>query len=373
MQPVHYIIPTAGIGGAEKRFIELWCYLNEHQKQFDLRLIISEQLQEAISKNETLQILSKPYAHKIKTYLIDFNLRVIEFQQALYDVVCLYAAPTDILHFILSYPTFIYRLKHHKILYSLTESSFKNVNIKGKLLYLMNICRSTAADILDPVVHGQVRKWLFFKKNKIYLTPGSFVDASVFKPAENYQKENWFVYLGRFFWVKQVLELLKTLPEVCQKIDASGLGIKDYKFIFLGYGHQEEEVKAMLSQPEYRSLPIEVKMAHKPEEILARSKIFFSLQLRNNYPSKSLLEGVAAGNIPLVTDVGTTRMIADPAFSYYVPEYFSADAIAEQLITILSLDENSLQAKMKAARQFIVDHFTIQASASYYLKLYHKL
>ncbi len=373
MQPVHYIIPTSGIGGAEKRFIELWCYLSEHQKQYDLRLIISEELQASINKSETLSGLIKPYAGKIKTYRVDFNLPVIKFQQALYDVVCLHAAPTDILHFILSYPTFIYNIKHRKTVYSLTESSLQNVNIKGKLLYLLNISRAAQADILDPVVHGQVSKWLFFKRNKIHLTPGSFVDTDVFKPAENYKKENWFVYLGRFFWVKQVLELLKAIPEVCQRIDASGLAVKDYKFIFLGYGHQEEEVKAMLALPEYRSLPIEVKMAHKPEEILAKSKVFFSLQLRNNYPSKSLLEGVAAGNIPLVTDVGTTRMIADPAFSYYVPEYFSAAVIAEQLIAILSLDENSLQAKMKAARQFIIEHFTIQASANYYLKLYNNL
>jgi len=101
--------------------------------------------------------------------------------------------------------------------------------------------------------------------------------------------------------------------------------------------------------------------------------VFFSLQMRNNYPSKSLLEGIAAGNIPLVTDVGTTRLIARPEFSYYVPENFSADDIAGELLQILSLDETTLQEKMTAARTFISNNFTIQTSAAYYINLYKGL
>lgn len=202
------------------------------------------------------------------------------------------------------------------------------------------------------------------------MTPGSFVDTTIFKPSDNYQKENWFVFLGRFFYVKQVIQLLNVLPDVCRKLDAGG---HTYKFIFLGDGQLQPEMKKIILSPEFKGLPIEINWSNKPEEILAKSKVFFSLQMRNNYPSKSLLEGVAAGNIPLVTDVGTTRMIAKPAFSYYVPENFSANDIAGRLLDILALDETALQSKMKEAREFISNNFTIKTSAAYYTDLYKKI
>ena len=371
MRSVYYIIPTAGIGGAEKRFIELWCYLRQQQTAFDLNLIISEQLFEALKRNNKIYSLLQPHENKISTFRIDFNEPIIQFQKKLYRFVCEHTTSEDILHFILSFPTYIFPLKHSKTLYSLTESSLSIVNMKGRLLYLLNTLRSKYTDILDPVVYKQLSRYFFFKKNRIQLTPGSFTDTDIFKPADGYKKENWFVFLGRFFYVKQAIPLLKAVPEICEKLNASGF--TGFKFIFLGYAQQEQEMHDILNTPAYKGLPIEIKMTNNPEEILTKSKVFFSLQLRNNYPSKSLLEGLAAGNIPLVTDVGTTRMIAAPEFSFYVPEHFSANDIAIQLISILSLNEDSLHSKMNAARNFVINNFTIKASATYYTELYRKL
>ncbi|CAN5761452.1 hypothetical protein BH11BAC4_BH11BAC4_06970 [soil metagenome] len=370
MQSVFYIIPTAGIGGAEKRFIELCCYLWKNEPSFNFNLIISEQLFAAASSNKKLNEQLLFNQHKIKVYSISFNESVISFQQKLYSFVCEHTKSTDILHFVLSFPTYIFPLKHSNTVYSLTESSLDNVNIKGRLLYLLNVMRSKYADILDPVVHQKLCKYFFYKKKRILLTPGSFTDINLFKPTDDLKKENWFVFLGRFFFVKQVVELLKQIPAICEEIDAAGYS--GYKFIFIGYGQQAQEMQDILRSEIYKDLPIEIKMSNEPEAILAKSKVFFSLQLHNNYPSKSLLEGLAAGNIALVTDVGTTRIIAKPEFSYYVPEHFSATDIATQLISILSLSEDSLQMKLRSARSFIENNFTIQASAKYYTGLYRK-
>ena len=371
MRSVYYIIPTAAIGGAEKRFIELYCYLKQQETEFDFNLVISEQLQQAIKHNKTIYRIFQPHEQTVKLYSIDFDLPVIQFQKKLYSFVCEHTNKEDIIHFILSFPTYIFPLKHDRTVYSLTESSLGNVNIKGRILYLLNILRSKYTDILDPIVYEKVRKYFFYKRKRISITPGSFTDTDLFKPVDGYSKENWFVFLGRFFYVKQVVQLLQAIPEICKKLDAAG--ITGYKFIFLGYGQQEQEIQDIARSPEYKDLPVEIKMTNAPEEILAKSKVFFSLQLRNNYPSKSLLEGLAAGNIPLVTDVGTSRMIAKPDFSYYVPEHFSANDIATQLISILSLNEDSLQQKMKAARNFAENNFTIKASVKYYTELYRKL
>ena len=371
MRSVYYIIPTNGIGGAEKRFIELWCYLQQHKSQFDFHLIISEKLHSALKAIPEIDKILQPWSQKIITYRIDMNGSIWRSQKELYRFVCERTTADDILHFILSFPTFIFPLKHSKTIYTLTESSLQNVNIKGRVLYLINAFRAKYVDILDPGVHKKMSRYFFFKRNRITLTPGSFVDTNVFKPAVHQQKENWFAFLGRFFFVKQVIELLQAVPLLCKELDAAG--ITNYKFIFLGFGQLEHGMKKIMNQPEYKKLPIEIKMTNNPEMILAKSKVFFSLQLKNNYPSKSLLEAMASGNIPLVTDVGTTRMMAAPEFSYYVPEHFSAADIANQLISILSLDEKSMQIKMKAARDFVIENFSINNSAVYYSHLYKKL
>lgn len=371
MQSVYHIIPTTGIGGAEKRFIELWCYLQRNEKQFNFYLVITGELHAALKAIPEIDKVLQPWENKIIIYQNDRNGSVLRSQKELYRFVCKRTTANDIIHFILSFPTFIFPLKHNKTIYSLTESSLMNVNIKGRMLYLLNALRATYVDILDPGVHKKISRYFFFKRKRIMLTPGSFVDTNVFKPSDDHQKENWFVFLGRFFFVKQVIGLLISVPEICQKLDAAG--ITDYKFIFLGFGQQENDMKLIMQQPAYKSLPIEIKRTNNPEKILARSKIFFSLQLKNNYPSKSLLEAMAAGNIPLVTDVGTTRMMAAPEFSYYVPENFSASDIARQLLSILSMDDASMQLKMNAARNFANKKFGINSSADYYSSIYKKL
>jgi len=370
MRSVHYIIPTAAIGGAEKRFIELWAYLRENQQEFNVRLVISAQLYSAIQRNETLYNLLRPHEAHISRYNISFAEPIISFQKKLYRFVCEQAAEKDIVHFILSYPTYIFPVKHKNSVYSLTESSLGNVNIKGRILYLLNIFRAAQTDIIDPVVYRKVCRYFFYKKNRIHFTPGSFTNTDLFKPEPGYNKENWFVFLGRFFYVKQAVQLLLAVPEICSILESAGF--TGFKFIFLGYGQQEKEMLDIVNSNSYKSLPVEIKMTHAPEKILAKSKVFFSLQLRNNYPSKSLLEGMASGNIPMVTDVGTTRMMAAPEFSYYVPEHFSAGDIAKQLNSILSMDEGLLQQKMAAARNFVELHYSIQESAAYYINLYRK-
>jgi len=366
----YYIIPTHAIGGAEKRFIELSCFLHRHEKRFHFHLIISKQLHAAILENNEMAALLAD-GPQVISYDLDENVPVKRFQQNLYEFVCRYAGPDDILHYILLFPGLCFPLKHKKTVFSLTESSLENVNFNGKAMYLLNALRARIVDVLDPAVHNKIRKYLFFKQKRILLTPGSFADTNTFMPAAAGKKANHFVFLGRFFFVKQVVELLQTLPDVCSKLNDAG--INNYKFIFIGYGQLEEKMKNILSQPGFNALPVEMIKTGRPQDILSKSKVFFSVQLRNNYPSKSLLEAMSAGNIPLVTDVGDTRRIAAPEFSYYVPENFTAADISNSLLKILSLDEKVLQQKMQASRKFVIDNFSIAASAKYYAGIYDQL
>jgi hypothetical protein len=292
MNTVYYIIPTAAVGGAEKRFIELWGYLQQNNNNF--YLVVSKQLT-AANTNKKLQQIIAAYPDKILYFDIDPVEGVYHFQKKLYRYVCSITQPGDILHFIIGFPSLIIPLAHKKTVYTLTESSLKNVNIKGKSIYLLNILRAKHADILDPILHKKISRLFFFKKKKIHFTPGSFVNYQLFTPAA--EKENWFVFLGRFFAMKQVIELMTTIPEVCKKIEEENI-VQTFKFIFIGFGHLENQMREMLQTAQFKNLPVEIISSQNPEQVLSRSKIFFSVQLNNNYPSKSLLEAMAAGNIP---------------------------------------------------------------------------
>ena len=367
---IYYILPTTAIGGAEKRFIELWCHLQQ-QQQLSLRLIVTQQLLQAIESNAIIAQQIQPFAHHIIPYSISPTATAFQFQKQLYTFICAHTTRNDILHFILLYPAFIVALRHRNTIYSLTESSLQNVNIKGRLLYWLSAYKSNLVDVLDPAVYATMCARLWFKKKQIHHTPGSFVNTSIFTPAINKQPQ--FVFLGRFFYVKQVVKLMQLLPAICQQIDAANTGVPHYSFLFIGYGQQEAELKAIANLPTHTALPITITMSNQPQTELAKSSVLFSLQLRNNYPSKSLLEGLAAGNLAIVTDVGNTRTIAQPAFSYYVPENFSATDIATHLISILTLSPQQKVEKMAAARQFVQTHCSITASLLYYTNLYKKL
>ncbi len=367
---IYYIIPTTAIGGAEKRFIELWCHLQQ-QQQLSLRLIVSQQLLQAIENNAILYQQVQPYANQIITYTISPTLSVFQFQKQLYRFICTHTTSNDVLHFILLFPAFILLLRHRNTIYSLTESSLQNVNAKGRLLYWLSAYRSTLVDVLDPTVYATMYAKLWFKKKQIHHTPGSFVNTSIFTPAINKQPQ--FVFLGRFFYVKQVVKLMQLLPAICQQINAANTGVHHYSFLFIGYGQQEAELKAIANLPTHATLPITITMSNQPQTELAKSSVLFSLQLRNNYPSKSLLEGLAAGNLAIVTDVGNTRTIAQPAFSYYVPENFTATDIATHIVSILTLSPQQKIEKMAAARQFVQTHCSINASLHYYSNLYKTL
>ena len=116
----------------------------------------------------------------------------------------------------------------------------------------------------------------------------------------------------------------------------------------------------------YNGLPIEIKFTSNPEEILNKSKVFISTQLFNNYPSRSLVEALAAGNLPVVTDNGQTRWIAKENFSYYVKEDFSETDIADAVYEIMKLDNNAFIEKANIARVFVTTNHTLKKMSNYF-------
>jgi glycosyltransferase involved in cell wall biosynthesis len=202
------------------------------------------------------------------------------------------------------------------------------------------------------------------------MTSNSFVDASFFPKVELTKKINRVVHLGRFHPGKRIDKFILALPEVDSLLKERG--ILDAEYIILGYGTLEEAFREMLVGYEYKDIKYKIYFTPNPQEELIFSRIILSIQEKNNYPSRALLEGMACGNIPLVTDVGTTRKIADPSFSYFLNPDFQAKDLAEKIFEVLSLEENEFQKKAKSAIRFVEDNFTIEKMSDYYFQLYKK-
>lgn len=356
--------PNGGIGGAEKRFFGLW--MNFQKRNINCRLVMYQAtLNEIIETGEfkdidlyRKNILFLPETrgfaekHKMISAFIKENFE-----------------KNEVLHFILYYPV-LHRLPNPTI-FSDVYSNIRDFTFKDHITTQAAHLRATAIDILDPVRGNFVKKKIFWNSQKVKITTNTFVDTKKYKPAAIKNKKNWLVFVGRFVKVKQIERLMKFMPQINQMLQDAK--IKDVKFFIFGHGDLESVLKDLLQQPEYANVDIEMRYEPAPYEILSQAKIGFSLQKVTNYPSKSLAEILACGCLPIVTDNGTTRLMAKPEFSYYVPEDFSAEDIANKAKEIFNLTSGEFEIKTRLAAEFAENELSIDRMTDYFLDLYKTL
>ena len=364
MQKIYLVLSTGHMGGAEKRFVGLWRSLCTSDLDLSLILVVSPKLYQMLMMQEGNAAFMEKFTDHIIQYDISGGFR--KFKKAVHNFILKHTQKGDILHFIGDHP--LISGLGRKQVYSITQSSFKNLNTIGKIGQIAGIARSDVIDILDPAIFEQVKKIFFYKKHRLFRTSNSFCDIGLFTAVPFGEKKDWFVFLGRFEPMKQAVKLLNGIPAVYDAIKSRAGN--DLHFFFFGRGSQEPELTGMLQEERFRGLPITLSFNEQPSDVLARSKVFFSLQWHNNYPSVSLIEAMAAGNIPLVTDVGQTRWLARPEFSYYVPEHFSESDLVNAVLNIYAEDSAILEQKSVMARQFILDNHTLEKMRDYYLSLY---
>lgn len=362
--PVHLVIPSIQLAGVEKRMLGFWLFSQKNYKR-DFFLVTTEILYKKFCDTEEFAEITQ-YTSKI--LFIDVSstrsgsLNIVRKHLDDYR-------KKAIFHFVLWYPVNM-SLRIDRTLYTFPGYDLSYLSLaKKSVLYYSFLC-SKKTDLLDPGIYKKMRKLFFFKKNSFSLTPNSVVNVEKYQ-ADFDHKENWIVFLGRFVEHKQILQFAKAIPVIHQHLKEKY--INGIKFYLLGSGEQEEELKKILEGPEYQSIDIFTGFVFDPQQIMEKSKIILSVQQYNNYPSRSLLEAMACGNMPVVTDVGNTELIAKREFSAYVRKEFSSNEIAEAITGLLSTDIPSQQDKMKKARQFVADNCRMENMADYFYKLYEEL
>jgi glycosyltransferase involved in cell wall biosynthesis len=362
--PVYLIVPTRAVSGAEKRFMGLWVHLQQAGLS-SVRLVTSvEAFREACTMAELGAIAD--FEDRVDTTALRgpmrFALAPLLFKLWARD-------PRSVFHFIMQPPSPVELPTTRRALLSICDAYLDHYSPRGMAQLYMGVTLARRVDMLDPPLFERFRDRFFFKRGAFSLTPNSFVDTTRYVPAPFAEKTNTINFTGRFIDEKQIGRLLDVLPEVDRWLKEAGVANPAYRLL----GRGDDTVPPRCAALREKGIDVETWFETDPLRVLRTSKVFLSLQRSNNYPSKSLLEAMACGNVPVVTDVGTTERIAPRDLAEYVPRDFSGEDLARACLPALQMSEAAFEERVRNMRAFLDERFSLRTMAEYYLGIYRQL
>ena len=362
MSPVFICLPTPTLGGAEKRFVGLWRHLRL-RGTVDARLVVQRRLLEVLST--TPEFLPLPPEVEVFDVPDGKGVRgpMREVLRRLFA-----AHPRAVFHFVMITPLEVQRFASQRTVFSEAVASLDLFNWKGRLASRLGALAASKVDALEEDVVADFSRLFPFKRSAITNTPNSFVDLEFYRAAE--RPRDRLTFIGLFSDTKQAFRLAKAVPAIDRALKAAGVARPEFRF--LGRETRSPGVADLLASfgP---SIDAKAEFVTDPRATLAESKVVFSLQTVTNYPSKALLEGMACGALPVVTDVGKTRRIVTPEFAAFVPRDFSDDDIAAACGAQFALDEVERRQRVERMLTFVRQNFSIDSMAAYYQRLYTEL
>lgn len=354
------VLPTDAIGGAEKRLAELWVYLRK-TRPTKHRLVVSRPLLEHLRQIADF----RPVLDACIDELVVHEPSSAGRQAALRRLT--HAGAVEVWHAVMVPPLRLGLTHPLATVFSVPIARLELLNLRGRMSVIGGAAFADRVDVLDPGLTGQLQQLLPWKREAIENTPGSQVDLEAYRPLPFEEKENTLVFCGLLSRAKNADRLLEALPELHAGLEREGL--KNLRYVFLGRDTEElrfyERVKVAKA-----ALPVEAWFEPNPARVLERAKVFFSVQPITNYPSKSLLEAMACGALPVVTDVGESRRIAQPEFAKFIRGDFGGADLISPCVELLRLPRAPFELMVERARRFVSERFSLEASARYYTSLY---
>lgn len=362
-ESVYVILPSTAIGGVEKRLAGLFLHLAERGD--DIRLVAPHELI-ALLRRSKEHVGIAQYEERIDAFeggrdpfgALRNHLRRV-FKRA----------PRGVFHYGLASPLRLHRSPSRRTLYTIPNASLAQYNARGLVEVYGGILRATRVDVLDPSVFAQLTSGFPWRRGSFSLTPGSYVDLTLFRPAPATEKKNEIVFCGLFSEEKQAPRFVDCIPELIASLDAAGLS--GTQITMLG---RDPEGGTVTRRVEQLGTPrVTASFDPDPRPYLARAKVFLSLQRSTNHPSKALLEAMAAGCAPVVTDTRDSRRSAPDRLARYVPRDFTAKDLAAACIPLLRRSDDEIETHVEAMRSFLAQNFSIDTMAAYYRGLYGQL
>lgn len=364
MSPIFIILPTDQVGGAEKRLCGLFVHL-QNKGHGHVKLVASRSLVDRLSEQGDLQALRRLTADTVVFEPGDARRHLPPLLSRLHR-----EAPQSIFHYVMISPLLVQRFRSPRTLFTITNAKLYLLNVKGKADILGGAARATRVDVLDHLLYQKLARGFAWKSGAFSVTPNSYVDLEHYQPAPFTERKPIVVFTGLFSEEKQVFRLVDQLPEILRGLESRGIRAPAVRL----FG-RETRTPGIADQISRTLAGFDVTATYEPNPAatLRNATAYLALQRASNYPSKALLEAMACGVLPIVTDTGTTRRLANDDFSFFVPREFTADQMTSHLARILTMERNEFERRSAAARAVVEQRFTIDSMAAYYEQLYEQL
>lgn len=342
-------------GGLEKRFYNYFKYImNKNDNNYTA--ILSKSLA------YTLGDIPTNYENRIIKYGMNWKYknvvtRYIDYICLVIVLIFLLNTYFDVVHYVTGSSTFFKTLiRSKRNVYSLVLSVKEPLRqlLKSKLFQKL-IFNDFRIDCLDENIYNMAIEYYPEKQSNCFFSPCSFIDYS---DTSITKKENVICFAGRLENFKGIQLLLDIILEVCNNTD--------FNIRIFGKGSYSREItnlidKYNLCDRVYLGYTVNIK------EELSKSKIFLSLQKDENYPSQSLIEAMACGNVIIATNVGLTSQLVKEDFGVLIP-FNSKDLLDAIVQTTANVDK--LAALGKKTRNFVLQNHTIERFDKYLQVVY---
>lgn len=341
----YIVLVSTGIGGAEKRFFDIFRACLQTNKSVFLVLSAALHKKLAVDSDENLIIIGQPednllrFCRQYSQWLRGMNGKEAVFH---YPMNCLF---------------FLHLFKPHQLSMSLTNCYEPPALFTPKRSLLRQYITSmfvSRIDVLSPAIYQQVSKFTLTPKGT-YIYP---------EPEKLPVKDRLYGFIGRLIPGKGLEGFLNILPEVWNLLQLSS--DSEFTFFIAGYGPLELMVEQRVAELAVNGIPIVFYGYVPAEDILKKAQLVFSLQEKTNYPSRVVAEAMLNGCSVLVTDSGDSRCFGefDEGLTY-ISKQLKASELATAIQTTASKyeEDSSYAQKVRraGAKRFsseeVVDYF----------------
>lgn len=357
MKTAIYINISNKPGGIEKRFYNLFRYLNKQNS--NIFLIVP-------SNHEIIEVNDIKKCKNVYSLCIDKNkyTRIFYYTKVIVKLrKLLNINKFSHLHFAMNpnpitllYSIFYFVLpKYSCSIVNSTKKTRKDFTYFEYFCFKYTIIHAKKVDFLSTTIYNDITKTFKIKNTKnLCVSPCSFTDHT--KANICMQKDIDIAVISRFSDGKG-FDLLGNSLKILNDQYSRRLNIH-----ICGYGPLENEITDYKNK--YRNHNIRIYSTQNPFIVLSRSKIFLSLQEYDNYPSQSLLEAMSCECAIIATDVGETRNLLNSKCSILIRP--NKNELVNAIIKIHS-DDNKRKELGINARKVVISEHTISNYANYFL------
>ena len=276
----------------------------------------------------------------------------------------------DILHahYIAGYGTFAAFTNYHPFIVSAWGSDIliaPKRSIFQKMAVKYAIKRADVVHIENEIEHNIIKK-LGGKGKRMIVAPFG-VDVNKFTPEKRNKKDGHVVISTRNLEkIYDIQTLIRAIPEVIKKIP-------DTKFVVAGSGKLKNELITLAKKLNVeKHVNFLGQISHDElSKYLANSEVYVSTSLSDTI-SVSLLEAMASGVVPVVTDIEGNRILIKDGYNGFLFPPSNEKLLAEKIIILLQ--NINLRKKIgEINRKIVIERYDWDKNMKKIEKLYEEL